>query len=225
MRLTKDVVVVAALALAATTSVAEDAGSPTADEPGCSNEAVRLAKRTLAEKLHVDPGTIELISVEPETWPGPGVQCGQAMTAEEQPLTPGHRVRLRIESGAFEVRVAEAIARICGVGPDAVAVERGRIDPALQDPVEQAKLDLASRQNTTPEKIEVLEAVSVVWRDSSIGCPRPGMDYLQVLTAGTRIRLRFGHSVFHYHGVGNRPPVYCERPAEIEPLPAEFATE
>jgi hypothetical protein len=225
MRLTKEVVVVAALAMAATTSVAEDAGSPTADEPGCSNQAVRLATHALAEKLHVDPGTIELISVDAETWPGPGVQCGQSVTAEEQPLTSGHRVRLRIESGAFEVRVAEGIARVCGVGPDAAAVERGRIDPALQNLVEQAKLDLASRQNTILEKIEVLEAVSVVWRDSGVGCPKPGMDYLQVLTKGTRIRLRFGPAVFHYHGVGKGPPVYCEQPAKIEPLPGATFTE
>jgi hypothetical protein len=147
------------------------------------------------------------------------------VTAEEQPLTSGHRVRLRTESSTFEVRVAGGIARVCGFGPRPAALEPGRIDPALQDQVQQAKLDLASRKNTTPDKIEVLEAVSVVWRDSSIGCPQPGMDYLQVLTRGTRIRLRFGHAVFHYHGAGTRPPVYCERPAEIEPLPGESAAE
>jgi hypothetical protein len=140
-------------------------------------------------------------------------------------MTSGHRVRLRYESSTFDLRVAAGTARICGIGPRPAPSRPGRIEPALEQQVRQAKLDLAARHNTVPEKIEVLEAVTIVWRDSSIGCPKPGMDYLQVLTRGTRIRLKFGQAVFHYHGVGERPAVYCERPAETEPLPGMVATE
>ena len=95
----------------------------------------------------------------------------------------------------------------------------GTIEPELLEEATKATADLATRINTTPAKIEVLEAISVVWRDSSMGCPRPGVDYLQVLTPGVRIRLKFGLNVFEYHGAGGRATVYCEHPSDIEPLP------
>ena len=101
----------------------------------------------------------------------------------------------------------------------------GVVEPKLQDEVKMATADLAERIKTTPAKIEVLEAVSVVWRDSSMGCPKPGMDYLQVLTPGVRIRLRFGLNVFEYHGAGGRAPQFCEHPSDIKPLPGGPATE
>lgn len=190
-----------------------------ADGAGPSEAAVRLARHALAETLGVDQVTIEIVSVEPATWPGPGVQCAQTLTDETRPRTSGHRVRLRLGSAVFEVRVAEGTARVCGIGTEIADLEPGRIEPGLREQIAQAKLDLAARLHTTPDTIEVLEATSVVWRDSSIGCPQPGMAYLQVLTSGTRIRLRIGQAVFHYHGAGTRPPFFCERPAKIDPLP------
>lgn len=216
---------IAALVIAPPGSAVGNAGNSEIEGAGSSQAAARLATETLAARLDVDPSTIEVISVASEAWPGPGVRCGNPTTDEQEPRISGYRVRLRFESSTFDVRVAEGSARICGIGPHTAPFEPGRIEPALHQQVQQAKMDLSSRQHTTPDKIEVLEAVTVVWRDSSLGCPQPGMEYLQVLTKGTRIRLRFGHAVFHYHGVGDRPPVYCERPAKIEPLPVETAAE
>jgi len=195
---------------------------PEISEEGPLDEAVAVAKNTLSEKFGVDESELELISVEPVEWRGPGVRCHDS---REGPVVAGHTVRLQIGTNSFDVRVANGEARICGFGPPNQYMKPGTIEPDLEDETQQAMLDLAARINSTPAKIEVLEAVSVVWRDSSMGCPKPGMDYLQVLTEGVRIRLRFGLKVFEYHGAGGRAPAFCEHPSDIEPLPGGPVTE
>jgi len=195
---------------------------PEISEEGPLDEAVAVAKKTLSEKFGVEESELEAISVEPIEWRGPGIRCHDS---GEGPVVIGHTVRLQVGVNTFEVRAANGEARICGFGRPNQNMKPGTIEPELEDEAKEAVEDLAARVKTTPAKIEVLEAVSVVWRDSSIGCPRPGRDYLQVLTKGVRIRLRFGLNVFEYHGAGGRAPVFCEHPSDIEPLPGGPVTE
>jgi len=195
---------------------------PEISEEGPLDEAVSVAKNTLSEKFGVEESELELISVEAVEWRGPGVRC---QDMREGPVVAGHTVRLQLGTNSFDVRVANGDARICGFHRKNQLVTPGTIDPELQDQVDKATADLAARTKADPSKVEVLEAVSIVWRDSSMGCPKPGRDYLQVLTPGVRIRLRFGLNVFEYHGAAGRAPVYCEHPSDIEPLPGGPVTE
>jgi hypothetical protein len=87
-------------------------------------------------------------------------------------------------------------------------------DSGLQKFIAQAKQDLAQRLDIDPDQIEVVEAKAVVWPDSSLGCPQPGMAYLQVLQDGLLIRLKVGDKIYNYHSGGNRPPFLCENPAK-----------
>jgi len=186
------------------------------------DEAVAVATTTLAKKFNIDESALKVTSVGPVEWRGSGVQCHDS---GKGPVVAGHTVRLQLGTNRFDVRVANGEARICGFGQPGLNMKPGTIEPDREDETQQTMLDLAARVNTTPAKIEVLEAVSVVWRDSSMGCPKPGFDYLQVLTKGVRIRLRFGLKVFEYHGAGGRAPQYCEHPSDIEPLPGGPVTE
>jgi hypothetical protein len=93
------------------------------------------------------------------------------------------------------------------------------IGPGLQRLVDVATLNLAANLKVEPEVIEVVEAEFVTWRDSSAGCPRPGMQYLQVLTNGARIVLQVNGTSYHYHSGGSRPPFYCAEPSPTRPLP------
>jgi hypothetical protein len=87
------------------------------------------------------------------------------------------------------------------------------VDPSLQPLVEQAIVDLAGKLSIEPSQIDLSQFESVVWPDSSLGCPQPGMEYLQVLMEGYRILLRAGGQVYAYHGGGNRGPFLCKNPA------------
>ena len=110
------------------------------------------------------------------------------------------------------------------VSPDAISQNHEEnaaqsLGPGLQRLADLAVMDLATSLNVDEETIELVEAQYVTWRDSSAGCPKPGMQYLQVLTNGARIVLRVDGTIYHYHSGGNRPPTYCAKPSSIEPLP------
>ena len=81
--------------------------------------------------------------------------------------------------------------------------------PNMEDLVTRAKQDLAARLPFPIDRIEVLEATSVVWPDASLGCPRPDMRYKQVQVDGVLIRLQAGRQVYEYHGGGSRGLFLC----------------
>ena len=84
--------------------------------------------------------------------------------------------------------------------------------PHLEKLIETAKADLAGRLSISASDIAVLEATSVTWPDSSLGCPQEGMLYAQVLTPGYLIRLASGGQEFEYHAGRSTELVYCEDP-------------
>lgn len=90
--------------------------------------------------------------------------------------------------------------------------EQTPVTPAYQRFIALAVKDLAIRLHVSADQIAVLEVEAVVWPDSSLGCPKPGMVYTQVLQDGLRIRLGFGDQVYEYHSGGSRDPFLCEEP-------------
>jgi hypothetical protein len=78
--------------------------------------------------------------------------------------------------------------------------------------VDVAKRDLAKRLSISPDQINVVEVREVTWRDGSIGCPRPGMLYKQVLVNGSLIILEAKGVRYEYHSGGGRDPFYCAQP-------------
>ena len=85
--------------------------------------------------------------------------------------------------------------------------------------VDLAIADLATRMSMDKDAIEVLQAEFVTWPNSSMGCPQPGFQYLDVLTNGSRIVLRAGEATYHYHSGKNRPPFWCRTPSKAAPVP------
>jgi len=83
-----------------------------------------------------------------------------------------------------------------------------------------ARADLASRLHVAEEDIQVRKVESVTWRDSSLGCPKPGQGYLQVLTPGFRIFLEVQGQRYEYHGDTRGHIAECgegQSPAPTEP--------
>ncbi len=80
--------------------------------------------------------------------------------------------------------------------------------------------DVAARLAVDPQKFRVVGVESVVWRDGSLGCPRPGTFYTQALVPGLRIVLEADGISYHYHAQRGRPPFYCSHPSD-EPVENE----
>jgi hypothetical protein len=72
--------------------------------------------------------------------------------------------------------------------------------------------DLARRLEIEPSQIRVVTQEEVTWRDGSMGCPKPGMLYPQVLTDGTRVVLEADGKEYEYHAGGRRSAFLCENP-------------
>ena len=102
----------------------------------------------------------------------------------------------------------------------------GTVEPnagaELQAVIDQARTDLVGRLGVTEDAIELVEAQTVRWPDSSLGCPEPGKYYLQALRPGTRVVLRAAGRLYHYHAGGNTKAFLCKRPRDaLKPGPAE----
>lgn len=73
------------------------------------------------------------------------------------------------------------------------------------------KADLAKRTGTTVDAMRVLLGEAVEWNDSSLGCPRPGLAYMQVITSGYRVLLQVANQTYEYHTDTRGHFVLCEK--------------
>ncbi|HLF27224.1 MAG TPA: hypothetical protein VJG32_12885 [Anaerolineae bacterium] len=90
--------------------------------------------------------------------------------------------------------------------------------PAGTQPlVDQAIADLAGRLSVQPSDVHLVTFEAVVWPDASLGCPQPGIAYIQVQREGYRIALQVGEQVYAYHGGAGRGPFLCEQPEQRTP--------
>lgn len=79
--------------------------------------------------------------------------------------------------------------------PDPGAAVTGEVPEALLAPV---LADAAQRSGATTDQIVVTMAKAVEWSDSSLGCPQPGMSYLQVILPGYHVTLEAGGNAYDY---------------------------
>ena len=118
-----------------------------------------------------------------------------------------------LDSGTQPFEVATSTPVVETVSPtlgDPQMTPSAPTDPGLQDLIERVKDDLANRLTTPKEQISLIEATEVEWSDSSLGCPQPGMEYLQVITPGYRILLQADNQSYEYHSNRDTYFVYCE---------------
>jgi hypothetical protein len=92
------------------------------------------------------------------------------------------------------------------------------------DPRDLAVADLAARLSVAPDAITVKVVEPIEWPDASLGCPKPGMMYAQVVTPGYRIVLEIDGRSYEYHADTQRHVVYCESKG-AQPLSGGESTE
>ena len=78
--------------------------------------------------------------------------------------------------------------------------------------IEKAREDLAQRLSIPVSQIDLVDAKDVVWPNASLGCPRPGMAYAEVLTPGYLILLKANNIEYEYHASRGTEVIYCENP-------------
>ncbi|WP_161569275.1 hypothetical protein [Candidatus Oscillochloris fontis] len=94
-----------------------------------------------------------------------------------------------------------------------------RITPAAPPIVGEVPADLlkriiadaAQRSGVDASAVTVLRGAAVEWGDSSLGCPQPGMGYLQVITPGYQVILQAAQQTYDYHADTRGYFVLCTR--------------
>jgi hypothetical protein len=69
---------------------------------------------------------------------------------------------------------------------------------------------VAKQTGAPPEQISIRSEAAVQFSDSSLGCPKPGMAYLLVITPGYKILAEYGGKVYDVRVAGNRG-LLCDR--------------
>jgi hypothetical protein len=65
--------------------------------------------------------------------------------------------------------------------------------PTTADQMLRVSVDfLAKRLGIRADEIVVIQVKPVVWQDASLGCPKPGIDYIRIETPGFMITLDYG---------------------------------
>jgi hypothetical protein len=193
--------------------------------PAAAEPSVRLARADLAQRLGLAPEAIKLVSVEAVEWSDASLGCPQPGMMYAQVITPGFLVVLEAggatytyhtDMGRFAVLCEKESEASTGSGTT-VSGEAATPDPdsPYYSLVMKAVEDLAGRLSIQGEEIELLEVKEVVWPDSSLGCPQPGMAYKQVPMDGLLIRLRVDGRIYEYHSGGSRDPFLCEQTSPV----------
>ena len=71
---------------------------------------------------------------------------------------------------------------------------------------------VAAQTGAAPEQISIRSEEAVQFSDSSLGCPSPGMSYLQVITPGYKVLAEYGGKIYDVRVAGSRGMV-CDRQA------------
>jgi hypothetical protein len=84
-------------------------------------------------------------------------------------------------------------------------------DEASKKMVILVKGHLSQRLGIAVDQIVLSDVKPVVWRDASLGCPKPAIDYIPMETPGYKILLEAGGQTYNYHTDADKRFVLCNR--------------
>ncbi len=97
--------------------------------------------------------------------------------------------------------------------------------PAAQKMADLSRENLSQMLKIDTSQIVTAEVEPVIWPDASLGCPKPGVNYIQVLTPGFLVRLEVDEQQYLYHTdeistailcTGGALPVFPVTPGDIQ---------
>lgn len=196
----------------ATTGAAAASPVPPADMTAGASLEVQ-AQADLARRLNAATQAVQIVSVTQREMPAGSLGCGEDKGAQPQGIVMGDEIVLRV--GGQEYTYRSDGLQLAPCSP--IAFPGGREPLVIQgsNPAEfqaqnLAMNDLAQRLGVAKSAITLVKIEAVEWPDASLGCPRPGMMYAQVITPGYLVVLRASGRNYEYHTSMTRA-VACER--------------
>jgi hypothetical protein len=91
--------------------------------------------------------------------------------------------------------------------PPSADVVPGKVPAAL---LERIVADAAAVAKVAPADVVVVSTESVTWNDGSLGCPKPGVSYIQMIIEGYRVIVEAGGQRYDYRAGSSGDPKRCE---------------
>jgi hypothetical protein len=161
-------------------------------------QAVRVARRRLAEELHVDERRLIVQEVSSVEWPDASLGCPQKGMMYAQVVTPGYRVVLGSGGRRYEVHVAGDRAVRC----EASAGESKIVDDSVVHAARMqglAREHLARRLRLRRSAVKVTAMRPATWPDAGLGCSKDKAGGPPVPRPGFAIELQAKGRAYRYH--------------------------
>jgi hypothetical protein len=182
-------------------------------------ELVGAAQVQLALYLKASPAALMLQSANAQQWPDGALGCPQAGQVYPQVVIPGFLLIFTDanQSAQYAVHTGPNAAQmlLCARNqPIDLSVKSAAAAPAGPDAHmgQMARAALAKELALAEADVAVVTVEQQEWRDSSLGCPKPGLNYLQLITPGYKITLEAQGKRYEYQSDTNRRVVRCDKP-------------
>ena len=131
--------------------------------------------------------------------------------------------RLRLTTAIAMLLSACATAPPGDVQPTASLVAGSDLPPGfyMNQAIDKALEDAQRRTGLDRAALKVVHSESVIWHDSSLGCPAPGAMLSEAMTPGFRIRIEAGTETLDYHAPRRGRVRYCPPGQAITPSPRQ----
>jgi hypothetical protein len=93
--------------------------------------------------------------------------------------------------------------------PSIVPPTANQPSPAEQKMIDLSRKNLSQKLNISIDQIVLISIQQIIWRDASLGCPKPGIDYIRVETPGYSILLDAGGKTYNYHTDESKRFILC----------------
>ncbi len=192
-------------------SMGAELGAESVTVPPAAEEAVDAAIAYVVEQAGVSEEEISVISIEPVDWRDTSLGCPEPGTGYAQVITPGYRIRIEAGGQEFEVHTDETGQNIASCANPWADAERAAVEY------------VASELEVSTGEVEVLSVESVEWPDASLGCPKEGEMYADVVTPGYLFVLEAqGRRIEIHTDEKGETVVFCT-PTMDQPLAAAIA--
>lgn len=194
-----------------------------------TDKAVQKARGLLAQRLGVDMKMLELHDAVAQEWPSSALGCPRPDEAYSDIVTPGYLLNFTSGGKSYEVHTDQQATRVllcenrlptslsdapddsAPSAPTAAPSQGETTPPSANVPiVAQTRQALADQLGIDVSMVKVVAVEAVEWKDSSLGCPKGGVDYLQVITPGYRITLEVEGKRYEYHTDQGQTRIACD---------------
>jgi hypothetical protein len=189
-----------------------------------TEQARNAAIAHLSATTGIAQGAITVVSIEEREWPSSALGCPEPGMMYLEVITPGYLIVLEAEGETFNVHtdtegtnviVCEEDVEARGDQPEArptpTPVEG---EGATMDPVATRALQhLSAETGIQQDAMTIVSREEREWPSSALGCPQPGMMYLDVITPGFLIVVEAEGEQYNLHtNVEGNNVIICDNP-------------